>query len=72
MKTTLDIPAELLEDVMRESKCSTKKDAVLLALNEYLAKQKLSKIASQFGTFSGFADPGAFEAMREERGIKPG
>jgi Arc/MetJ family transcription regulator len=50
MKTTIDIPDEVLEEAMRLSGSSTKREAVLKALEEYNRRRRLAKVAEKLGT----------------------
>ena len=51
MKTTVDIPDDILKDVMRMSEAKTKKDAIILAMQEYIAKKKMASMSKYLGTF---------------------
>ncbi len=49
MKTTLNIPEELLREAQRLSKCKTKTETVVKALNEYVRRLRIEKILSHAG-----------------------
>ncbi len=49
MKTTLDIPKELIEAAMSLSKHRTKTEAVIAALNEYVRLKTIEKILEHEG-----------------------
>ena len=51
MKTTIDIPEEELEEAMRNTGASTKREAVVTALAEFNRRKALEELAEQFGTF---------------------
>jgi Arc/MetJ family transcription regulator len=51
MKTTIDIPEQALKDVMRFTKASTKRDAVVAAVEDFNRRQKLAALAKKLGTF---------------------
>lgn len=53
MKTTIDIPGDILEDVLRYSQKSTKKDAVIVAMREYVDRRRMAELAPRLGTFEG-------------------
>lgn len=54
MKTTVDIPEKLLKEAMRFSKSSTKREAVLAALEEYNRRHRMAKLVGLFGKSDGF------------------
>jgi hypothetical protein len=59
MKTTLDIPAQLLDEAMEVSGARTKREAVLRALEDYNRRAKLRVLARRLGrstTFMSFDD----------------
>jgi Arc/MetJ family transcription regulator len=49
MKTTLNIPEDLIKTAMSLSKISTKTETVVVALREYIRKKKVEKILGQEG-----------------------
>ena len=49
MKTTLNIPEDLIKTAMSLSKISTKTETVVVALQEYIRKKKIEKILEQEG-----------------------
>jgi len=53
MKTTVDIPNEALEELCKHANTSTKKEAILSAINEYNRKRQLESLAEHIGTFDG-------------------
>ncbi len=50
MKTTLDIPVELLNDVQKYSSHNTRKDAVITALSEYVERKKMAELVQLKGS----------------------
>ncbi|MFW0796196.1 type II toxin-antitoxin system VapB family antitoxin [Gordonia sp. CPCC 205515] len=50
MATNLDIDPELLNEVLEVSGARTKKEAVTLALREFIARRAQARIAESFGT----------------------
>jgi Arc/MetJ family transcription regulator len=44
MRTTVDLPEELMSDLMALSKTRKKKDAVRVALEEFVRRKKLEKL----------------------------
>jgi putative antitoxin of VapBC-like toxin-antitoxin system len=51
MKTTVDIPDEELEEVVRHTRARTKRDAIVTAISDFNRRKRLEKLADQFGTF---------------------
>lgn len=49
MKTTLNIPEDLIREAMSLSKHRTKTETVLVALQEYIRQKKIDKILGQEG-----------------------
>ena len=56
MKTTIDIPEQLILDVKRESNSRTTKQAVTVALEEYLRVRRSAALTELLGTFDDFVD----------------
>ena len=54
MKTTVDIPDEVLKEAMRHSKASTKRDASVGALEEYNRRKRMAALTRHLGTFEHF------------------
>lgn len=50
MKTTLNIPEELIKTAMALSKNRTKTETVIIALQEYIRIKKVAKILMNEGT----------------------
>ena len=44
MKTTLDLPEDLLNEAMRETKIHTKTKVIIIALQELIRKSKISEL----------------------------
>jgi hypothetical protein len=49
MKTTLNIPEDLIKKAMSLSKHRTKTETVVVALQEYIRQQQIEKILGQEG-----------------------
>jgi len=64
MKTTIDIPDEVLKNLMRNSGAPTKREAVLTALLEFNRRHRLTKARSILGTFKNLM---TVEELRELR-----
>ena len=49
MRTVYDLPEDLVQKVVRASKSKSKKEAIILALKEYLRKKRLKEFTEMFG-----------------------
>ena len=64
MRTNIEINQELIEEIMKLTSIKTKKEAVHLALEEYLRKLKLKELAGLAGKVHWEGD---LEEMRIEK-----
>jgi len=51
MRTTIDIPDELMAQAMAVSGCRTKREAVVEALNELVRRKMLDEMRTWFGHY---------------------
>lgn len=65
MKTTIDIPDKELHDAMRYTGARNKREAVVTALIDYNRRQRLQRLAEQFGTFDEILTQDDLRRMRE-------
>lgn len=65
MKTTLDIPEKLLAEAMKAAGATTKRDAVMRALEEFNRRDRLRKLTARLGSSDTFMSP---EELSELRG----
>jgi len=67
MKTTIDIPDELLRETIRRTSAKTKRDAVVTALEKFNRLQRLRELNARIkGTFVNFMTQEDLKAMRED------
>lgn len=64
MKTTVDIPDDILKKAMRYSGAATKREAVLAALEEFNRRHQQADLIKYLGTLQDFITP---EELRESR-----
>lgn len=64
MKTTLNIPDELVKEAMITSKSKTKTDAVIAGLKELIRQKKIERVLSSIGRLE-FSDE--WRKARHER-----
>jgi len=72
MKTTVDIPDEILEEAMRHSGASSKRDAVVAALEDFNRRHRLNKARKFLGTFKDFITPQELRSARDSRRVRHG
>ena len=65
MKTTIDIPDDELDQVLQFTGATTKKEAVVKAVQDFNRRQRLSRLAEMLGTFEDFMDVDELSAMRD-------
>lgn len=66
MKTTMNIPTELLAAAQKACGARTKTETVLLALEELLRKRRVDRLLETAGTYE-FTDPAELERERDGR-----
>lgn len=66
VKTTVDIPDEALQEAMRHAGAKTKREAVVIAIEEYNRRRRLARLAARLGTFEGFPSREEVLAQRSE------
>lgn len=64
MKTTLNIPKELIDEAMKISNKNTKTETIITSLKEYIRQRRLDQIISEAGKLD-FSDD--WERVRHER-----
>ena len=65
MKTTLDLPEDLLAETIRRSGARTKREAVMRAMEEFNRRAKLAELADRLGDSDTFM---SFEELVDLRG----
>ena len=65
MKTTIDIPEDALEEVIRHTRAKTKRDAVVTAISDFNRRKRLEKLAEQLGSFDSVVALEALLRLRE-------
>jgi len=66
MKTTIDIPIEELEQLIKFTGAKTKKEAIVQAVKSFNRRQRMAKLTKILGTFEDFMDSEELENMRED------
>jgi len=70
MKTTIDIPDDVLKEVMAITRADTKREAVVGVLREHLRRRAAEEVIKMFGTFKNFMSQEELRAMREDRNLR--
>ena len=65
VKTTIDIPEELLKEAMRFTHATTKRDAVVTALTDFNRRQSMAALSKHLGTCKNLITPEELSALRE-------
>lgn len=50
MRTTIDLPESLLDEVQRTTNASTRRDALIIALEDYLRRQRRNRVITAAGS----------------------
>jgi len=64
MKTTLDIPEEIMAEALRTSGARTKREAVVRALEEMNRRTRLARLAARLGNSETFMDLQELKKLR--------
>jgi Arc/MetJ family transcription regulator len=66
MKTTVDIPQEALQEAMRLTGAKTKREAVVIAIEEFNRRRRLARLGEELGSFEGFPSRQELDRLRLE------
>jgi hypothetical protein len=68
MKTTIDIPDEVLRDAMRFTRATTKREAVVTILEAFNRRRRMAELVKYAGSFSDeFPTNEEIEAVDDSR-----
>jgi Arc/MetJ family transcription regulator len=65
VKTTVDIPKDLLEDAMKFTGAKTKREAVVTAIADYNHRQRIASLHKHLGTCKDFMTADELRRLRE-------
>ncbi|MBT3275421.1 MAG: DUF2191 domain-containing protein [Spirochaetales bacterium] len=65
MKTTVDIPDNILQDLITNTAARTKKEALLTAIKDYNRRKKIAQLSNVIGTFEHFTTPDEIDRSRD-------
>lgn len=67
MKTTIDIPEEVLAETIKHTRAKTKREAILTAVQKYNKLHRLAKLNARIrGSFKDFMTQEDLKIMRED------
>jgi len=64
MRTLIDIQGQLINDLLKETKAKTKKEAITTAIETYLSLKRREKLASLIGNYDYGSTVEELERMR--------
>ena len=64
MKTTIDIPDDMLMELIDNTHADTKKQAILTAIEDYNRRKRMATVDDIIGTFAQFMDEGELDTLR--------
>ena len=66
MKTTVDIPDDELEDVMRFTRAATKREAIVTAISDYNRRRRMAALTAHAGKGATLMTPEELQAQRRK------
>jgi Arc/MetJ family transcription regulator len=64
MKTTIDIPEDVLKDAMGYTGARTKREAIVTAVSEYNRRRRMAALARHLGTCADLMSSEELEKLR--------
>jgi len=72
MKTTVDIPDQMMREAMKHAKADTKRQAVLAAMEDYNRRHRQASLVRHLGTFENFMSGEDLARSRQARSRRHG
>jgi Arc/MetJ family transcription regulator len=66
MKTTIDIPDDELQDVMRFTRAVTKRDAIVTAIAEFNRRRRMAALTEHAGQGEALITPEELQVQRRK------
>ena len=66
MKTTIDIPHDVLEDAIRFTKAKTKREAIVGAVSDFNRRMRMAELTRFSGTCTDLMTPQELQAARRK------
>ena len=65
MKTTIDIPDEMLAEAIRFAKAKTKREAVVTAVADFNRRARMAELTRRLGTCKSLFSPADLAKLRQ-------
>lgn len=66
MKTSVDIPEKMLNELLVNTRAGTKREAIIMAIEEYNRRKRMAELVNILGTFRDFMTRDELQAIRSE------
>jgi hypothetical protein len=66
MKTTVDVPAAEIDDLMRFTRAATKREAIVTAIAEFNRRRRMAALAEHAGQGESMITPEELQAQRRK------
>jgi Arc/MetJ family transcription regulator len=66
VKTTVDIPDEILADVMKFTKAKTKRDAIVAAIEDFNRRRRMSELVKYSGSSKSLMSVAELQKLRRK------
>ena len=66
MKTTVDIPDQVLKDVMRFTQATTKREAIVTAIADFNRRRRMAALIEHAGKADSLMSPEELQALRRQ------
>lgn len=67
MKTTVDIPSEVLDEAIRYTQAKTKREAIVTAMQDFIRRKRMSELVRYSGTSDTLLTNDEIEALERPR-----
>ncbi len=67
MKTTVDIPDQELREIMRHTRATTKREAIVMAIAEFNRRRRMAALVEHAGKGESVMAPEELQAQRRQR-----
>ncbi len=67
MKTTVDIPDEVLDEAMRYTQATTKREAIVTAMQDYVRRKRMAELVRYSGSSDTLLTNEEIEALERNR-----
>ncbi|HJP33287.1 MAG: type II toxin-antitoxin system VapB family antitoxin [Candidatus Latescibacteria bacterium] len=64
MKTTINIPDDVLQEALEHTGARTKREAIVTAVKDYNHRQKMASLVRHLGTCEDLMTPAELERLR--------